>query len=57
MQSRSVWVPSFVFSFSHLLSFSGCRTLPSEMPEHLDSAISQSLITQPFDQCGPTMPS
>ena len=26
------------------------------MPLHLESEISQSSITQPFDQCGPTIP-
>ena len=57
MQSRSVWVPSFSFRRSHLLSFSGWRYFPREMPLHLDSAISQSSMIQPLDQWGPTIPS
>ena len=57
MQSRSVWVPSLNFHFSHLLSLFGCRYLPREMPEHLESEISQSSMIQPFDQCGPISPS
>ena len=57
MHSRSVWVPSLYFLCSHLLSLSGCLYLPREMPLHFDSYISQSSITQPFDQWGPIMPS
>ena len=57
MASRSVWVPSLYFQWSHLLSLFGWRYFPRLMPEHLLSLMSQSSMIQLLDQCGPIMPS
>ena len=56
-ESRSFWVPSFVYLVVHLFSLLGCKYFPREIPLHLELEISQSSMIHPLAQWGPIIPS